>query len=51
LPCLQASDTLSEPEWPSETELKFWDLIKISRRDYLVTSLDHPVVKLLRGRA
>ena len=49
--CLQASDTLSEPEWPSETEFKFWDLIKIAFREYLVTSLDHPVVKRLRGQA
>jgi hypothetical protein len=49
--CLQASDALSEPEWPSETEFKFWDLIKIAFREYLVTSLDHPVVKRLRGQA
>jgi hypothetical protein len=45
---LQAADNLSEPEWP---ELKFWDLIKIAFKDYLITSLDHPVVKRLRGLA
>jgi hypothetical protein len=45
---LQAADNLSEPEWPG---LKFWDLIKIAFKDYLITSLDHPVVKRLRGLA
>jgi hypothetical protein len=41
-----AADNLSEPEWP---ELKFWDLIKIAFKDYLITDLNHPVVKRLRG--
>jgi hypothetical protein len=45
---LQAADTLSDPEWP---DLKFWDLIKIAFKDHLITSLDHPVVKRLRGLA
>jgi hypothetical protein len=45
---LQAADNLSEPEWP---ELKFWDLIKIAFKDYLITDLNHPVVKRLRGLA
>jgi hypothetical protein len=49
--CLKGSETLGEPEWPSETEFKFWDLIKIAFREYLVTSLDHPLVKRLRGQA
>jgi hypothetical protein len=49
--CREGSETLGEPEWPSETEFKFWDLIKIAFREYLVTSLDHPVVKRLRGQA
>jgi hypothetical protein len=49
--CMEGSETLGEPEWPSETEFKFWDLIKIAFREYLVTSLDHPVVKRLRGQA
>ena len=48
--CLQASDTLSEPEWPPEN-LKFWDLIKIAFKEYLITDLNHPVVQRLRGLA
>jgi hypothetical protein len=43
-----AADNLSEPEWP---ELKFWDLIKIAFKDYLITDLNHQVVKRLRGLA
>jgi hypothetical protein len=43
-----AADNLSEPEWP---ELNFWDLIKIAFKDYLITDLNHPVVKRLRGLA
>jgi hypothetical protein len=49
--CLQASDTLSEPEWPSPNEYSFWDLVKIAFKDYLITDLNHPVVKRLRGLA
>jgi hypothetical protein len=45
---LQAADNLSEPEWP---ELRFWDLIKIAFKEYLITDLNHPVVKRLRGLA
>ena len=48
---LQATDKLSEPEWPSPDEYSFWDLVKIAFRDYLITNLDHPVVKRLRGLA
>jgi hypothetical protein len=48
---LEARDKLSEPEWPSPDEYPFWDLVKIAFRDYLITSLDHPVVKRLRGLA
>ena len=49
--CLVAIDKLAEPKWPPEDEYNFWDLIKIAFREYLVTHLDHPVVKRLRGRA
>jgi|SoiMetStandDraft_5_1073268.scaffolds.fasta_scaffold01451_6 hypothetical protein len=40
------SAKLGEPEWP---ELAYWDLIKIAFKDYLITSLDHPVIQRLRG--
>jgi hypothetical protein len=45
---LQAAGNLGEPEWP---KLSFWELIKIAFKEYLITSLDHPVVKRLRGFA
>lgn len=35
-----------EPEWP---DVSFQELIRIAFRERLVTSLDHPVVKRLRG--
>jgi hypothetical protein len=38
----------SEPTWP---EASFLELIKIAFRDRLITSVDHPVVKRLRGLA
>ena len=44
----KAESVISEPEWP---ELGFWDLIKIAFRDHLIDSLDHPVIKRLRGLA
>jgi hypothetical protein len=43
---IQAVENLGVPEWPT---LGFWELIKIAFRDYLITSLDHPVVRRLRG--
>ena len=45
---VQAGENLGDPEWPT---LDFWELIKIAFRDYLITSLDHPVVRRLRGLA
>jgi hypothetical protein len=44
----EAASALSDPEWP---ELGFWDLIKIAFRDHLIDTLDHPVLKRLRGQA
>jgi hypothetical protein len=35
-------ENLSAPEWP---DLDFWALIKIAFRDFLVTDLNHPVVR------
>jgi hypothetical protein len=43
-----AESAMSEPEWPDVT---FQDLIKLAFRDRLITSLDHPVIKRLRGLA
>jgi hypothetical protein len=37
-----------EPEWPT---LSFADMLKIAFRDRLVDSVDHPVLKRLRGAA
>jgi hypothetical protein len=37
---------LGEPEWP---EPGFWDLVKIAFKKNLIGTLDHPVVKRLRG--
>jgi hypothetical protein len=44
----EAEATLSEPEWP---ELGFWDLIRIAFKDHLITNLEHPVIRRLRGQA
>lgn len=45
---LQAGDTLSEPEWP---EPPFWDLIKIAFKEYLISDVNHIVIRRLRGLA
>jgi hypothetical protein len=42
----RAENTLSEPEWPTEN---FWALIRIAFRDHLIQSMDHPVIRRLRG--
>jgi hypothetical protein len=44
----RAESEMADPVWP---ELSFHDLIKIAYRDRMITSLDHPVVKRLRGQA
>jgi len=43
-----AESTMSEPVWP---EASFQDLVKFAFRDRLITRLDHPVIKRLRGLA
>jgi hypothetical protein len=43
-----AESTLSEPEWPKHP---FQELVRIGFRDSVITTLDHPVVKRLRGLA
>ena len=42
-----AEEDLGEPEWP---EQKFDELFRIGFKRRMVTSLDHPVFKQLRGR-
>jgi hypothetical protein len=44
---LQALATLGEPVWPPD--LSFRDILKIALRDRLIETLDHPVLRLLRG--
>lgn len=41
-----ATAGIAEPVWPDES---FQELIRIAYRDRMITSLDHPVVKRLRG--
>jgi hypothetical protein len=43
-----APGEMAEPVWP---ELSFQELVRIAYRDRMITSLDHPVVKRLRGLA
>ena len=43
-----AQSVMSEPEWP---DVSFQEIIRLAFRDRLITSLDHPVIKRLRGLA
>ena len=43
-----AESVMADPVWP---ELSFQDLLRIAYRDRMITTLDHPVVKRLRGLA
>jgi hypothetical protein len=42
----QAESSIPDPEWP---DLTFDAIYRIAVKDRLVRSLDHPVVKRLRG--
>jgi hypothetical protein len=44
----EAASTIPDPTWP---ELAFRELLRIAFRDRLVSGLDHPVVRRLRGLA
>ena len=44
--CLLAVNAKAEPEWPAES---FEDLLKIAFRDRFIQSLDHEVLRKLRG--
>jgi hypothetical protein len=43
-----AESIMADPVWP---ELSYQELVRIAYRDRMITSLDHPVVKRLRGLA
>jgi hypothetical protein len=43
-----AESVMAEPVWP---EVSFQELVRIAYRDRMVTTLDHAVVKRLRGQA
>jgi hypothetical protein len=43
-----AESVMAEPEWP---ELSYQELVRISYRDRMVTTLEHAVVKRLRGQS
>jgi hypothetical protein len=44
----EAAGQLSEPEWP---DLTLRELIRLAFQDRSITSLDHPVIRALRGLA
>ena len=43
---VEAPGDLEEPEWPDMT---FQEILEIAFRDRLIDSLDHPVLRRLRG--
>jgi hypothetical protein len=43
-----AESVIADPVWP---ELSFYELLSIAYRDRMIMSLDHPVVKRLRGQS
>ena len=43
-----AEGEMADPAWP---DLTFQELLRIAFRDRMITALDHPVVKRLRGQA
>jgi hypothetical protein len=47
---LVAQEAFVDPDWELTQGLTFWELIKIAFKNNLIDSLEHPVVKRLRGR-
>ena len=43
-----ASATLPEPEWP---DLAFKEILRLAFQDAMITSIDHPAIRRLRGEA
>jgi hypothetical protein len=47
----QSQDVLDEPDWVEALQgLTWWDCVKIAIKNYLIDSVDHAVVKQLRGQ-
>ena len=44
----EAASTIADPKWP---DLPFQEIVRIAFRDRLVNTLDHAVIKRLRGAA
>ncbi len=42
----ESTDILPEPVWP---DLEFKEVLRIAFKDQVISSLDHPIVKALRG--
>jgi hypothetical protein len=42
-----AASVMADPVWP---DLSFQELVRIAYRERMVTALDHPVIKRLRGQ-
>lgn len=42
----EATGTIPDPEWP---EMSFRDMLKIAFEDRFIDSIDHPILKQLRG--
>ena len=45
---ISAAGEMADPVWP---DLSFQELLRIAFRDRMITALDHPVIKRLRGQA
>jgi len=43
-----AESVIADPVWP---ELSYADLVRIAFRERIITTLDHPVIKRLRGQS
>jgi hypothetical protein len=44
---MEATDTFGSPEWPQNS---FEEILTIAFRDHYINSIEHPIVKQLRGR-
>ena len=42
----EAGGQLGEPEWPTPT---FGELLRVAFKDRFITTLDHPILRRLRG--
>ena len=44
----EATGNFPEPEWP---EVEFSEILRVAFRERYIDSIDHPLVKRLRGEA